>query len=155
LSLPGYGRLVLSGERGFELIEQPAHTADHLRRVGAVPDDLGQGQYEQAVEVSQLPLDPHRAAGIHSQAGRIGSLAGNGQEIADAIDGLYPRRRIVDGRGQRAYRDIDELPEAERRVLHEGAFSADEEEPGDIPVVQVPAVHERDGGAVGQVLAYS
>jgi hypothetical protein len=29
--------------------------------------------------------------------------------------------------GDSADRDIDELPETERRVLHEGAFSADEE----------------------------
>ena len=56
---------------------------------------------------------------------------------------------------QRAYGDIDELAEAERRVLHERAFSADEEEPGHIAVVEVPAVHQRNGGAVSQVLAHA
>lgn len=51
-----------------------------------------------------------------------------------------------------AHRDVDELPEAERRVLHEGAFAADEEEPGHIAVAEVPAVHQRNRGAVSQVL---
>ena len=129
--------------------------ADHLRRVGAIADDLGQGKHEQAIEVPQLPLDPYRAAGINPQAGRIGSVAREAKEVADAIDGLYSCRRIVDGRGQRANRDIDELPEAERRVLHKGAFPADEEKPGDIVVVEVAAVRERNGGAVSQVLAHS
>ena len=128
---------------------------DHLRRVGAVTDDLGQGEHEQTVEVPQLPLDPDRTAGIHPQAGRVEPVARDGQEVADAIDGLDPCRGIVDGRGQRADRDIHELPEAERRVLHEGAFSADEEKPGHIAVAEVPAVHQRNRGAVSQVLAYS
>src|SRR4029077_15220636 len=96
-----------------------------------------------------------RPGRIHPQPGRIEPVTGDGQEVAEAIDGLYPRRRVVDGRGQRADRDVDELPEAERRILHEGAFAADEEEPGDLAVVQVPVVHERDGSAVGQVFAHS
>ena len=57
--------------------------------------------------------------------------------------------------GQRADRDVDELPEAERRILHEGALSADEEKPGHIAVAEVPAVHQRNRGAVSQVLPYS
>jgi hypothetical protein len=69
----------------------------------------------------------------------------DGEKVADAIDGPHPRREVVDGRRQRADRDIGKLPEAERRILHERAFAANEEEPGDITLAQVPAVHQRDG----------
>ena len=100
--LAGDGGLPLHRERGFELIEHGVKAADHLRRVGAIADDLGQGKHEQAVEVPQLPLDPYRAAGINPQAGRIESVARDAKEVADAIDGLYSCRRIVDGRRQRA-----------------------------------------------------
>ena len=57
--------------------------------------------------------------------------------------------------GDSAVRDVGKLPEAERRILHERALAANEEEPGDIARAQVPAVREGDGGAVRQVFAYS
>jgi len=116
---------------------------------------LYSGQHEQTVEITQLPLDPNRPGGIHPQPGRIEAATRDGQQVTDAIDSLYPRGRIVDGRRQRAYRGIDELPEAERRILHEGTLPADEEKSGDIAVLKVPAVHERDEGAVSQVFAHS
>ena len=143
-----------AGSVDSEFVEHPAQPPDHLRRVGTVTDDLSQREHEQGVEVPQLALEPHRAAGIHPQAGRVGPAAGDGEEVADAIDGLDPCRGVVDGRRQRADRDIGKLPEAERRILYERAFAANEEEPGDITLAQVPAVHQRDGGAVRQVFAY-
>ena len=98
-SLAGEGRLTLGREGGFELVEHPAQAPHHLRRVRAVADDLGEGQHEQSLEVPQLPLDPYRTAGIYAQAGRIEPAARDGEEIADAIDGLYSCGRIIDGRG--------------------------------------------------------
>jgi hypothetical protein len=41
-SLASDGGLPLRGECGFELIEHPVKAPDHLGRVGAVTDDLGQ-----------------------------------------------------------------------------------------------------------------
>src|SRR5262249_598074 len=74
-SLAGDGGLSLRGERGFEFVEQRVKAPDHLGRIGAVADDLGQGQHEEFVEVPQLPLDPHCPAGIHPQTGRIEPVA--------------------------------------------------------------------------------
>src|SRR5689334_22144874 len=155
VSLAGDGGVPLRRERGLEFVEQPVEAPDHLRRVGAVPDDLGQREHQQSVKGAQLPLEPDRSAGIHSQAGRVEPTARDGQEVADAVDGLDPGRGVIDGRGQRADRDVNELPEAERRILHESALAADEEEPGHVAVAEVPAVHQRDRGAVSQVLPYS
>src|SRR4029077_15269749 len=114
-----------------------------------------QGQHKQSVKVAELPLEPDRPAGIHSQAGRVEPTARDGQEVADTVDGLDPGRGIIDGRGQRADRDVDELPEPERRILHEGALAADEEKPGHIAVAEIPAVYQRNRGAMSQVLPYS
>jgi hypothetical protein len=67
-------------------------TPHHLRRVGAVPDDLGQREHQQSVKVSQLTLEPDRSAEIHPQAGRVEPAARDGQQVADAVDGLDPGR---------------------------------------------------------------
>ncbi len=49
----------------------------------------------------------------------------------------------------------DEPIDMDRAFWHAARVPADEEKPGHIPVVQVPAVYERNGSPMSQVLAYS
>ncbi len=65
-----------------------------------------------------------------------------------------PGGRIVDRRRQRPYGDIDQLAKPEGRILYEGSFTAQQQEPGHVIGVEVGAVHDRKRGAMGQIFAY-
>ena len=112
-----------------------------MGRVSPVPDDLGHGKGEQGFEVPQLSLDSRHSVGVDTQAGRVRTATGDGEKIAEAVDRLHRGGRIVDCGRQSPYRDVDELTEAESRILDEGSFIAHKEEPSHLRVGKVGSVH--------------
>jgi hypothetical protein len=113
-----------------EHVEGGMQAAHDLRAVGAVADDLGEGQVDETGDARLAAVETDGPGVVVVPTRRVGAIGHGGEQVDDPIDGLHPGRRVVDRRRQRAYGDVDELAQREAGVLDEGPF-ATEEETGD------------------------
>ena len=113
----------VQGRRRLEEAEhERAHPARHLRRIGAVAAQLRQRQLEQlapagdGMDDAQRPVLREEAADVEVAADEVV------QQGLECVDRLRRRRRVVDGRRQRAQGDVHDRADRVGRVLRDRAL---------------------------------
>ena len=116
-------RPFLARQRGREADQSGPHPPHHLNGTRAKVPDLIECESEIVLPGRRREDQPESAALVRDAATVEFGRAKTAQEVLELVDSLDRRRRIVDRRRQRLYRDIDKKPDRIFWVLLEGSFA--------------------------------